>query len=190
MAKKNAKRNKKKSAKDVSIKKLKVQEDKKYEVPESHEWYRAEFVDANLADGKWGPVVHLKFKLLSGETEEGNSAEGCEARAMTGADLTPSSPLMDYVTTFNGGEEPDIDDDVDLTVYYGEEYDVHVQVTEPKGDDDRRYANVVKIAEAGTKIQLEDKPTKKRRSSKKSSSKKRRSSKKSSSKKRRNKKRA
>jgi len=119
--------------------KFKMQKSMQDELPQSHEWYKAEFIDANSKPGKYGDMLFLNFKLLDGFLEDGeSSAKGKRVSALTSTELSPSSSLYDFVKGLNGGKEIDLDDEVDISAFYGNRYKVFVEVAVPKGSKDNK----------------------------------------------------
>jgi len=122
-----------KSKSKIRVDRMVVVKDVPMSPPEDKEWYPAKFVEAELGDGKFGPYVKLKFELLAGERADGTDAKGMPVTLIANAELSPSSKLMRFYVQINGGVEPDIDDEIDFTAFYGSKFDVFVE-TEEKGD--------------------------------------------------------
>ena len=133
----------------MSDKKLtfKMQKSMQDEMPQSHEWYKAEFVDANTQEGNYGDMLFLNFKLLDGFLEDGEtSAKGKRVSALTSPELSPTSSLYDFVKGLNGNKELDLEDEIDLTAFYGNRYKVFVTVEIPKrSKDGKKRIKVMKI---------------------------------------------
>jgi len=148
MAKKDKKKKKKDKDKDVGVKvsNLVVGEDKEFSLPEDSEWYAAKFEEAETSKGRFGELVFLKFKLLNGELENGDSAKNTNAQAMTNAVMSPSSQLMKFYLGLNGGEEVEEGDTVDLTAFYGDKFDVLIKHSK-ENKEGKVYANIDKIKE-------------------------------------------
>ncbi len=133
-------------ATDKSKKKtvLVMEEDEEYPVFEDKEWYKAKFIDHNEDEGKFGPIIFLQFKILTGEMQDGTPARGRECRALLPAKLTPSSKLYDFVKVFEDGRELDIEDVVDLEAYYGKIVKVFVEHGKEDAEG-RPYQNITGI---------------------------------------------
>jgi hypothetical protein len=115
---------------EVNLKRIVVIKERPRQLPESHEWYPSVFQAAKIIEAKFGPMAALEFKLTGGKFTGGESAKGYIAKAFVGLELTPTSKLMSYVTVMNGGNPIDIGDEIDLTAYYGEKFDVFIELKE------------------------------------------------------------
>lgn len=135
-----------KVGKTVKVNSIKVQKDAPIKRVEPDEWYKAEFTKAEIDQGKYGPWIKMTFKLLSGQTEEGQDARGLTINAMMDATISPSKPLWKIVAAMLG-REPKIEEDVDLTAFYGERFRVFVSDKVPKkgATNQKIYQNVVTI---------------------------------------------
>jgi len=147
---------------EVNVKSLVVQKDKEFVLPEADMWQRGKFAKATTAPGQHGPLIFLQFKLLTGELVDGTSAKGTTCNAMAGADLSPSSTLMKFVMILNGGEQPVVGEELDLTVWYDKAYDIFIEHKENKKNG-KMMANVVKLAPRGTKCKVASTGTKKKK---------------------------
>ena len=116
---------------EVKLTSLKVQKDAPMRRAEPDEWYKAEFTKAELGKGNFGPYIKMTFKLLSGQTEDGQDARGLTINALTDAVISPSRPLWKFAAAMLG-REPKIEEDLDLTAFYGEKFRVFVTDRVPK----------------------------------------------------------
>ena len=163
-----------KKARDIGA--LKVKPKKERMTLESHEWYRARFIKAEVNEGKNGDYVRFQFECLSGMCEDGvTSAKGQFVSCMASYDMSVGSKMYDFASGILGGE-PAEDDEVDLRAHYGDTVEVNV-VTEAKKGTDNIYSNVVKIRQAKKKKKKSSTSSSKKKSTA-SSSKKKKSSKK------------
>lgn len=152
-------KNKKKKKKSNGV--YKMQPEKEFPLFEDKCWYRAKFEEHEENEGKFGPIVFLKFKVLSGEMEDGSEAKGQNAMAMVPAELTPTSKFYEFVEVFNG-EELDVDDEIDIKAFYGTKCEIFVEShAKKKRENGKPYQNV-------TAVRI---PKKKKKKSKKKSKK-------------------
>lgn len=123
------------------------------EMPESHQWYKAKFLDANEKEGNYGTMLFLNFQLLDGFMEDGETpAKGRRVSALTSPELSPNSSLYEFIKGMNGGQELDIDDEFDLTSYYGNIFSVFVTCeVSKKSKDGKARVNVKKIKQYKSK---------------------------------------
>lgn len=130
-----------------SLSNLKGQKEKPREYAESDEWYVAEFMDAEIKKGTYGPYVVMKWKLLNGVKEgSGESAKGMIVNAMMDATIAPGRPFHDFVSVMKGHPVKD-GENVNLTSYYGNKYRAFVtDQKKKKGDESgKRYQTIKKI---------------------------------------------
>jgi len=111
---------------------------------ESHEWYRAKFLKAEVNEGSNGDYVRLQFECLSGVCEDGvTKAKGQYVSCMASLDMSVGSKMYAFASGIMG-YEPAEKDEVDLRSFYGETFEVNV-ITEAKKGTENVYSNVVKI---------------------------------------------
>lgn len=136
---------KKRKAKDVDETSIPVEEGADAKRVEPDEWYKAEFTEAKIGEGKWGPYVVLNFKLKNGyfeDTEE--SAKGWNVTRLMTAKVTEGGDFWGFVKIFMG-KEPKIGKSIDLTAFYGNKYSILVQDQKKKKDDKIQRQQVTKI---------------------------------------------
>jgi len=135
------KKNKKKKGNQGGIM-LKAQKDQN-RLLEANEWYKAVFEKADVKEGDYGDYVIMEFKLSNGYFEDGEmSAKGWKCSALLGMRLEPKQPLWDFAKVFTKGKL-EIDDDIDLTAYYGKKYRVFIENIQ-KGDNIRSRITKIK----------------------------------------------
>jgi hypothetical protein len=115
----------------VKLSALKAIKDEPFERFEPDEWYPAEIEDIEINEGQYGPYIKWKIKVLGGETEQGNSAEGKSITRLMDATLSPSKILWKWLSKLLG-EEPSIDEEYDITSYLGEKISVLIKDRKPK----------------------------------------------------------
>ena len=130
--------------------------------PVSHEWYKAEFSEGEIKDGKFGEYLLLKFKLKNGELQDGNSADGHTICAFSSIELHKGTDAHDIMSGIIGHELEE-DEELDLTSHYGVMVEGFVEVDKKKGSKDE-FAKITKVRTL--------KSSKKKSSKKKSSKKK------------------
>jgi hypothetical protein len=131
----------KKAQVDIRHIKVKAYQNK---VLQDRAWYPARYEDAVTSPGKFGDTVRLNFVVLGGELEDGESAKGAKASTFTGSELTPNSKLMNLLRGLAGDDGFEIGDEVDLTAWYGQKFDVFVE--NKKGSDNTVRSNIVAVA--------------------------------------------
>jgi hypothetical protein len=161
---------KKKKKGKASPSRLRIVKEKPKQNLQSHEWYKAEFTEASTGDSKFGgEYLRLQFKILDGYMEDDETpAEGTMTSALMDADIEQGKKSYELIAGILGAD-PDLTDDLDITPYYGDVYEVNI-LTEQKKNQDRAHSNVVAIR----------KPRKKKKKSKDSDSEKKKSKKVSS----------
>lgn len=123
---------------------LKVKKEKVRLNLESHEWYRAKFLNAEIKEGQYGEYCRFSFEVLSGYMEDGETkAKGTLTSALCDAEVCLGSKMYEYVSAILG-YEPDLDDDLDITPFYGDTFEVNI-LTEKKKGAEKAHSNVVKI---------------------------------------------
>jgi hypothetical protein len=128
----------------ISVTKLVVKKEKVRQNLNSHEWYKAEFKNAEIKPGKFGPYCRFQFEIKNGLLEDDEtSAKGTLTSAMCDAEVTLGSKMYDFVAGIIGND-PELDEGIDITPYYGDTYEVFI-VTEKKKGADRAHSNVTKI---------------------------------------------
>jgi len=136
------------TARDIGA--LKVKPKKERMTLESHEWYRARFIKAEVNEGKNGDYVRFQFECLSGTCEDGvTPAKGQFVSCMASYDMSVGTKMYDYASGIMG-YEPSEDDEIDLRAHYGDTVEVNV-VTEAKKGTENVYSNVVKIRQSKKK---------------------------------------
>ena len=124
-----------------------VEKQREYVPFQDHEWYPGKFEKHEVGTGNFGDYVKLQFKILGKEMEDGTPALGKTATAMMNAEISPKSKLYEFIQVFNGGEELEIGEKVDITAYYGKKVNVFIADKKSKSDDGKRYQHVEKIKE-------------------------------------------
>lgn len=122
---------------------LRMQKDQEWSPLLDKEWYKMKFTEHEIRQGNFGDYILLKFKILSGFDEEGKEATGRIASGMLNAILSPKSPLYRLVKACNGGKELDIDDEVDLSAFYGKIIKGFVENKKKRDKEGRISQNVV-----------------------------------------------
>lgn len=144
----------KKEAEDVGV--IKVTPKKERKNLESLEWYKARFRGAELKDGSRGDYVRLTFEILSGVCEDGSSAKGQLVSALASYDTSIDSKFYTFLAGILG-KDPEQDEEIDLKPYYGETYEVNVEVEKKKGQSEA-YTNVKKIRIPKDKKKTKEEP--------------------------------
>jgi len=121
-----------------------MQPDKAFPQFEDKCWYKAKFKEFEESEGKFGPLLHLTFEMLTGEMADGSPAKGKECRAMLPQELTPKGKLYAFVKIFEG-KDLAIDDVVDLSAYKGKKVLVFVENGTKEREDGTPYQNVTAI---------------------------------------------
>ena len=153
-----------------SASRLTVVKEKKRLNLESHEWYKAEFLNVEIKKGKYGPYARWSFKILNGVLEDGETdAEGTLTSALCDAELALGSEMLAFCSSVMG-QELELNDDIDITPYYGDTFEVNC-VTTKKNDEGKAHSNVVKIRKLRKKKKTSSKKSSKKKSSKKKSKK-------------------
>lgn len=135
-----------KKSKMPSLSNLKGQKEKPRLYAESDEWYMAEFEEAEMKKGQYGPYTILKFKLLNGKTETGESAKGMKINVMMDATVAPGTQLHDFLSIMKGHPIKE-NESVNVTSFYGNKYRAFVtDKKKKKGQTDGpRYQTIKKI---------------------------------------------
>ena len=131
---------KKKTANGV----YKMEKEKEFPLFENKLWYKGKFEEHEEGTGQYGPILFCKFKILSGEMEDGTDAKGQTCMAMLPAELNPKSKLYEFVRVLEGSEI-DIDDEIDIKAYYGQKVQVFIENAKKKRDNGKLYQNVTEI---------------------------------------------
>jgi hypothetical protein len=123
-----------------------AEDDPEIDYVETDEWYKAEFEDAEIGKGNFGPYIKLKFRLLEGQKESGESAKGVIITRLMDAVFSPSKPLWAWVKVFLE-REPKIGEKLNLTAFYGNRYRAFVtDKKKKKGEESgKRYQIIEKI---------------------------------------------
>lgn len=127
---------------------LTVEEDKPFERFEDHEWYKFKFINYEIFKGAFGECVRLQFRCLNGLTQSGQKAFKMKISSLMSAQCMPSSKLYEFVTVLNGGKEPGIGEEVDLSAFYGTKVMGFVEDKKEKGKktaEENCFQNVTKI---------------------------------------------
>lgn len=138
------KKNKKKKNEGVMADRLQARKDEPYTNFESHEWYVGRFDGCEVKQGQYGEYLILGFTILNGELEDGKPAKGRKCNLLSDAALMPSRQLWEHVSVLIG-REPDIDEEVDLTAFYGKKYKVHITNEKDKKNPDVVYSRIKKL---------------------------------------------
>lgn len=93
---------------------------------EPDEWYKAEFTEADVGKGQYGPWIRLDFELKAGRFEDGRKCKGWKAAVFTNAEIAEGTFLFKIVSTMKG-KDPKLGKKIDLTVYYGNLYLVFIE---------------------------------------------------------------
>jgi hypothetical protein len=110
----------------VKINAIKAEEDKEFERFEPDEWYLGEFEELEADIGQFGPYLKFTFRILNGTLESGEEANGKTCTRLMNAVLSPSTVLWSWLKVFLG-KDPEIDQEYDLTSYYGNKYRVLIK---------------------------------------------------------------
>ena len=142
----------KKRVKKSATNTIKVTEGKKIPYFLDHEWYRAKFEKHEIGEGKYGPWIRMIFTVLSGELENGDPAKGNTVSLFTNAECYPGSLLYHAVEVLSG-DEPEVDDEIDMEAYYGTKVKVFVEDRKVKANakDQTRRQSVTKLRIIKTK---------------------------------------
>jgi len=101
---------------------------------EPDEYYKARFDECVIGEGKFGQYARLVFTILSGNIEDSDeSAKDLRMSALCPANITPNNsawPLMKGIT----GKDPEVNEAVDITPFYGKIYKVMVSDGKAKPD--------------------------------------------------------
>jgi len=139
------KKNKAKVKGKVKLSSLTVEEKPAFPVFMDAEWYKAKFVDAEVKEGKYGEYAILKFEILNGYMEdEETEAKGRNANMLVDCKVYPGSGMFNFIEKI-AGETPDVEDDIDLTAYYGTKCEVHFENKEKKDGSGDVNSNINKV---------------------------------------------
>lgn len=108
---------------------------------EPNEWYKATLESAEIGKGTYGPYVKFNFKIVDGKLEDGGDAAGKPINALMSMELAPGTKLWEWTTALFG-REPEIDEEVDFSAFYGCKYRVLIEDRKNKKDPDSRYQHV------------------------------------------------
>lgn len=141
MAKKE-KKNKEKRPSNPS--KLKVTKEREAPLLMDREWYKATLDQASFGDGKYGEYCRLQFTVKNGYLQdEKTTAKGAKVSALCDAALALNSQMYNFIVGIVG-YEPSLSDEIDITPFYGDTYEVNIETKKKKGQD-KSHSNVVKI---------------------------------------------
>jgi hypothetical protein len=110
---------------------------------EPEEWYTGKFMDHETKDGKFGPYIVVKFKVLNGQCEDGKPAKGLHARCMMDATVAPGKKLFDWFKVFLG-RDPKKGEKLKLATFYGKKYRIFIKDQKKKKGDvsGKRYQTI------------------------------------------------
>jgi hypothetical protein len=119
-----------------------VQTNIKRVVPDMY--YTAKFTEIKEVKGKFGPCLKLRFAMLNGETEDGESAKDVEIDAFLPANLNPKHEAYKVVCTIVG-KDLAVDDVIDLNSYIGKKYKVFIEDNNRQREDGEYYQKITKV---------------------------------------------
>jgi len=119
---------------------------------EPDEWYKAEFLEAELGSGQYGPWIKLIFELRNGKFQEsGKSAKKWKVSRLMNAEIAEGSPLNEFAKVFTGKKKLKVGKSLDLTTYYGNKYLVLVEDRKKKKGETRIYQQIKRIKKSKKK---------------------------------------
>jgi hypothetical protein len=132
---------------------LLAQKDTEYKYVEPDEWYVAEFLNAEMNAGKFGPYIKFTFQLCNGNFEDGTSAKGHKVTAIQDAVLSPSKKLWKWASVMLG-RDLKVDENFDMTTFFGEKYRILIKDKQQKKGEEggKRYQQIDSIKKREKKV--------------------------------------